>query len=490
MNSQEKNISNKRYIIETLLLTLIGLPILIQVASIAIGMLIPNFLAAIALASLVIFPVGYWWARKKNLPTCFLPRYLPVLAPLIYSLLAWAIVMAISKGDFTHSSFGDLMGLFIPFMATNIIAFFTGSLWILLLTPVVCYISFALGLTVGAKRSESVVTNCRGRLPALILSGILLIIIAFQGYQRETHLVTENRELTVNETISLWDYAPFKTEDNRLTSLSSPATISIDKDWPRIDGATAAYPVYASAVQALYKGLDENSVSPYIHSRRTPEAYHALIAGETDLIFVAQPSDQQKKLAADNGLTLTMIPFAREAFVFIAHKDNPVKNLSVEQIRDIYSGQITNWQAVGGQNINIIPYQRPEGSGSQTTMLAKVMQDTAMRKPLESEIAEGMGGIIRRVANYQNTSNALGYSFRYYASQMNHNDQLQLLSVNNIAPTAENIRNGSYPFSVNVYMVTARQPTANTQKLMDWFLSPQGQKLTEDVGYVPIGATH
>ncbi|MFV0549122.1 MAG: PstS family phosphate ABC transporter substrate-binding protein [Limnobaculum xujianqingii] len=490
MSNQEKPVSNKRYIIETLLLTLIGLPVLIQAASIAISMLIPNFLIVIALASLVIFPTGFWWARKKNLPTSFLPRYLPVLAPLIYCLLTWAIVMAISKGDFTHLLFGDLMILFIPFMATNIIAFFSGSLWILFLTPVVCYISFASGLAIGAKKSGRVTTIVRGRLPVLSLCGVLLAIIAFQGYQRETHLVTENREITINETISLWDYAPFKTEDNRLTPLSLPATITIDKDWPRIDGATAAYPVYASAVQALYKGLDESSVAPYISSRRTPEAYKALIAGETDLIFVAQPSEQQKKLAAENGLTLTMIPFAREAFVFIAHKDNPVKNLSVEQIRDIYSGQITNWQAVGGKNTNIIPYQRPEGSGSQTTMLAKVMQDTAMRKPLESEMAQGMGGIIRRVANYQNTTNALGYSFRYYASQMNHNDRLQLLSVNGIAPTAENIRNGSYPFSVNVYMVTARQPTANTQKLMDWFFSSQGQKLIEDVGYVPIGATH
>ncbi|WP_140920099.1 PstS family phosphate ABC transporter substrate-binding protein [Limnobaculum xujianqingii] len=490
MSNQEKPVSNKRYIIETLLLTLIGLPVLIQAASIAISMLIPNFLIVIALASLVIFLPGFWWAWKKNLPTSFLPRYLPVLAPLIYCLLTWAIVMAISKGDFTHLLFGDLMILFIPFMATNIIAFFSGSLWILFLTPVVCYISFASGLAIGAKKSGRVTTIVRGRLPVLSLCGVLLVIIAFQGYQRETHLVTENREITINETISLWDYAPFKTKDNRLTPLSLPATIAIDKDWPRIDGATAAYPVYASAVQALYKGLDESSVAPYISSRRTPEAYKALIAGETDLIFVAQPSEQQKKLAAENGLTLTMIPFAREAFVFIAHKDNPVKNLSVEQIRAIYSGQITNWQAVGGQNINIIPYQRPEGSGSQTTMLAKVMQDTVMRKPLESEMAQGMGGIIRRVANYQNTTNALGYSFRYYASQMNHNDRLQLLSVNGIAPTAENIRNGSYPFSVSVYMVTARQPTANTQKLMDWFLSSQGQKLIEDVGYVLIGATH
>lgn len=95
-----------------------------------------------------------------------------------------------------------------------------------------------------------------------------------------------------------------------------------------------------------------------------------------------------------------------------------------------------------------------------------------------------MGGLVRRVANYQNVTNALGYSFRYYASQMDNNERLRLLAINGVAPTVETIRNGSYPFTVDVYMVTTDKSSANTQALIDWFLSPQGQKLVEDVGYV------
>lgn len=489
MGSQEKPVGNKRYIIETSLMAIVGLPILMQVAVFTIVQLSLSELLASALASLITLPIGYLWAKKNNLPSSFFARYLPVLIPLIYCLLLWSLTMFIGKGDFTHSVFEYFMLLIFPFLGTSLIAILTGQLWITILMPLIGYLCFALGLAIGTKKLGKNMNVTRGRLPVLSLCSALLILTACQGYQRETHLVTENSALTVNETISLWDYAPFKKEGSRLTALSSPATINIDNEWPRVDGATAAYPIYASAVQALYQGLDYNSVDPYIASRRTPEAYKALIAGKTDLIFAAQPSEQQKKLAAENGLTLTMVPLAQEAFVFIANKDNPVKNLSVEQIRAIYAGQINNWQEVGGENWDIIGYQRPEGSGSQTTMLAKVMQETKMRQPLESEVAAGMGGLIRRVANYQNTTNALGYSFRYYASQMNHSDQLQLLSVNGIAPTPENIRNGSYPFSVNVYMITAGQPTPNTQKLMDWFLSPQGQKLVEDVGYVPVRPT-
>lgn len=90
------------------------------------------------------------------------------------------------------------------------------------------------------------------------------------------------------------------------------------------------------------------------------------------------------------------------------------------------------------------------------------------------------------VAEYRNTHNAIGYTFRYYATQMHSNKEIKLLAINDVAPTVENIRNGSYPYTVDVYMVTREHPTAETQNLVDWFLSPQGQQLVQDVGYVPL----
>ena len=119
-----------------------------------------------------------------------------------------------------------------------------------------------------------------------------------------------------------------------------------------------------------------------------------------------------------------------------------------------------------------------------------VMQGRTFREPIQEEFMANMGGVIVGVADYRNGVNALGYSFRYYATQMVMSDGIRLLAVDGIEPTPENIRNGSYPFTVDVYMVTAtsenRSITENTQKMMDWFLSEEGQQLVEEVGYVPL----
>ena len=122
-------------------------------------------------------------------------------------------------------------------------------------------------------------------------------------------------------------------------------------------------------------------------------------------------------------------------------------------------------------------------------MLAKVMKGVPMLPPKKSEFSTVMEGVIREVAEYQNTRGAIGYTFRYYATQMNSNKHIKLLSINGIAPTVENIRNGSYPYTVDVYMVTREHTSAETQQLVAWFLSPQGQHLVQDVGYVPMYKT-
>jgi phosphate transport system substrate-binding protein len=130
-------------------------------------------------------------------------------------------------------------------------------------------------------------------------------------------------------------------------------------------------------------------------------------------------------------------------------------------------------------------FQRNAGSGSQTAML-RVMHGAPMRKPLEAEYHQGMGGLVRGVAGYRNLGNAIGYSFRYYATTMNAVPGIRLLAVGGIAPTAENIRNGSYPFTEDFYIVTARPLAANAAKLRDWFLSDEGQRFIAQVGYVPL----
>ncbi|ECF1703819.1 TPA: PstS family phosphate ABC transporter substrate-binding protein [Salmonella enterica subsp. enterica serovar Enteritidis] len=274
-----------------------------------------------------------------------------------------------------------------------------------------------------------------------------------------------------------------------VTNTRGEPTLNFTDDegaWLNIAGATALFPLYASAYHQLVPGRDF-AVDP----TRTPEAYDMLIRHRSDVIFVAQPSEGQKKRAADAGVKLIYTPFAREAFVFVVNINNPLNSLNEQQVRDIFSGKITNWREVGGNDERIQVWMRPEDSGSQTVMEAKVMKGTPMLPAKKDLIMDLMNGVISKVAAYQNVQPSIGYTFRYYATQMNKgvSKNIKLLAINGIAPTVENIRNGTYPYIVDAYMVTRENPSREAQKFVSWFLSPQGQSLVEDVGYVPLYKT-
>ena len=203
------------------------------------------------------------------------------------------------------------------------------------------------------------------------------------------------------------------------------------------------------------------------------------------MIFSAPPSKKQLADAAKLKLTCKITPFAREAFVFFVPSTNPVSNLTQEQIRGIYSGKITNWKALGGPDLAIKPFQRNEGSGSQT-MLQKIMGSTPIMPPLKEDRLGGMGDIINDVANYRNTKDAIGFTFRFFSTEMFKNGSVKLLSVDGVEPTVENIRNGTYPFIADCCIITVKPRNEKVRKIVDFMFSPAGVELIEKVGYVPV----
>ncbi len=205
--------------------------------------------------------------------------------------------------------------------------------------------------------------------------------------------------------------------NNQLTPLRGKPQIQFTQNWPRLDGATAAYPIYASAFYALSVIPEDFHVWDYLDNSRTQEAYNKIVNGDADIIFVAQPSDGQKR-AEKSGVTLLYTPFAREAFVFIVNADNPVNSLTEQQVRDILVAQLPTGARLA-VTIRRSRRQRPEDSGSQTVMQSQVMKNVRMISPQETEVASMMEGMIKVVAEYRNTNNAIGYTFRYYATQMN-----------------------------------------------------------------------
>ncbi|WP_303968887.1 PstS family phosphate ABC transporter substrate-binding protein [Sporosarcina ureae] len=299
------------------------------------------------------------------------------------------------------------------------------------------------------------------------------------------HLYKESIS-TVGAEVDVFYYEPFSMgRESKLVSLDEAATLTLEDNLPRIDGATALYPLYAAFVHAVYPEKEYNPYDSEVMVNTTPVAYDNLFKGKVDMIIAAGPSDAQLKTAKQKGLELKLTPVGREAFVFFVNQKNPVTSLELKQIQDIYAGSITNWKEVGGNNEPIRAFQRPEDSGSQTA-LERLMGDIPIMDAPEENVPEGMGGIISEVSKYRNYKNAIGYTFRYYSTEMVGNDEIKLLAINGIEPNKETIRNEEYPISSEFYVVTAGTENPNVEKFIEWMLSSQGQELVEKVGYVPV----
>lgn len=99
---------------------------------------------------------------------------------------------------------------------------------------------------------------------------------------------------------------------------------------------------------------------------------------------------------------------------------------------------------------------------------------------------DAMDGVVDGVAGYNNHTNAIGYSFRFFATQMMHNQRIKLIKINGVAPTPQNIRNGKYPLVGSFYAITRGHPSRNSRRLIAWLKSDDGQTLINRTGYVGI----
>ncbi|MDR1305946.1 MAG: substrate-binding domain-containing protein [Treponema sp.] len=315
------------------------------------------------------------------------------------------------------------------------------------------------------------------------------------------------------DRIRLLEYMPFDFEysgyKTKIALLDRPSSLRLTSDLPRLDGATAAYPLYSAFVHAVYPEIEPEGAYgqdwPYFPNReaanrgyddfsslvqcsKTAEAYQRLIDGETDLIFCYEPSPAEIEAARAKGITFNLTPIAKDAFVFIVNSKNTMNNITRGQVRDIYSGRVTNWKTINGNDDVIIPYQRQENSGSQTIFQTIMGGEKAQKPILDGEyIPWGMFGMINIVASdYYNYNSAIGYTFLFYLNHMTGNANVKTLSIDGIPPTWETIRSGVYPFAQTVYAVTAGNESENTKRFIDWICSAQGQELVEKTGYIPI----
>ncbi len=319
-----------------------------------------------------------------------------------------------------------------------------------------------------------------------ILLGVLLLFVGFNAgiYVLLTRRLANNfSDTSQAKMVDVAAFLPFE-ENSDLARIETD--FSMDGELPVLDGAAALVPVYASIIDSIYPegcvtyegGVfsDDNyygenfAPDSKMQYKNTVRGYKAIVDGETDILFCAAPSAEQKAYAEEQGVELVYVPVGLEAFVFFVNTDNPVESLTVDEIRSIYAGDIRNWADVGGPRRIINPVTRLEGSGSQSMMQA-FMGDVAIggKSPL------AMFGA------------SIGFSFRYYLDDMVDNSGVKMLSVNGVYPSRENIRARTYPIIAQFFAVyRADNENENVPKLIDWILSEEGQALIEECGYTAI----
>ena len=259
---------------------------------------------------------------------------------------------------------------------------------------------------------------------------------------------------------------------------------------PRIDASLATQPLVSEAVKNF---TGEDISDEDLKYSNTHPGYIALIDGTKDIIVVTEPSEEELAYANKKGVELEVTPVVKEGFVFYVNGKNKVNSLTLSQIQDIYTGKITNWNEVGGDDEKIVAYQRPVNSGSQTGILSLVMGNKKLMNPVNNVI-QTMEGIITAVADYKDGKGSIGYSYYYYATAMhnlineNSENGVKLLGMDGVVPSYDTIKDESYPIKTNYYIVTRKDEPKDSQasKLKEALLSARGQLVAKEAGYVPV----
>ena len=324
---------------------------------------------------------------------------------------------------------------------------------------------------------------------AILILALTATLLA--GCENKPQTTTEAPVQTTGQT------QPQTTEKTEPTTTDAPVITTAEstdavtefrftrENFPRLDGSTACLPM-AEAICSVLLGESRESVQDLINFNRTTQAFRNLKDGNCDLIVAGEPNAAVFQEMDDAKFGYDIEQIATDALVFLVNENNPVDNITTEQLRDIYSGKITNWKELGGEDAEIVPLQRNEGAGSQALMKKLVMKDTPLMEAPAEYYPGSMGDLMEAVKSYDASGNAIGYSVYYYAHDMEMATGLKLLKVDGVEPNRESIASETYPHRNSYYSVIAKSAEAGspTRILFDWLMTEDGQALLAAEGYV------
>lgn len=215
----------------------------------------------------------------------------------------------------------------------------------------------------------------------------------------------------------------------------------------------------------------------------------ALINGTVDLANASRKIKQEEVAEAQaKGITPLEHIVARDAIAVIVNPENPVRELTLQQIANIYSGKITNWMEVGGDDRPIVKLSRETNSGTHVYFLETVLRlGDSKNKTLFSTdtlLLPSSEGIIAEV---RQNPNAIGYDGLGYVPH----DLIMIAIAKNegdpfVLPSIATVNDKSYPIARDLYMYTNGEPTGIVKEYLDWILSAEAQEIVAELGFVPV----
>lgn len=296
-----------------------------------------------------------------------------------------------------------------------------------------------------------------------------------------------------------------KEEEENIIGIKN---ISFD-NYPKVDGSTSAS-VLNTMVACKLLGLRYEWMPPAVVSEWTlhpnwedlPEQYKTffgervksskthgafinLIDGNADIILTHRTISPDEKAHADSvGITLIETPIALDAFVFVVNNSNPVKSLTVNQVQKIYTGEITNWSQVGGNNASIKVFTRPRNSGSEEIFRKLVMNGLVPANFPESEI----GGMAQVFGEILSNENSICYTFNNYKILQARipDSEVPKISINGIFPEEQTVKNGTFPFISKVHVAIRSNLDHNTMayKLYEWLQSEDAKSTITECSFL------
>lgn len=253
--------------------------------------------------------------------------------------------------------------------------------------------------------------------------------------------------------------------------------VSFAGDLP-VKGSTTVQPIMQKAVEAFM--AKNKGVSVSISASGSGDGAKALIDGSSPLAMLSREMKAKEiAQAKEKGVNPKQIVIAYDCITPVVNKANPVKNLTQAQLKDIYTGKVTDWKDVGGAPGQIVVVSRDSSSGTFEYWGEHVLKK---ERVFAGALMQASNGAVAQTVSKNKL--AIGYVGLAYAKAPGLKD----LTVDNVEASIANTLNGTYPISRGLYLYTNGEPTGDVAKLVNFILSDAGQKIVASVEYIPLKA--